>query len=45
MTSNRWGESSKNGHTSDGSGWLQEEGGGGDPQKLDIWSYNWYKSY
>ena len=29
----------KNGQNSDGSGWLQGEGGG-DPQKLDVQSYN-----
>ena len=30
----------KNGKNSDGSGWLQGDGGEGDPQKLDVQSYN-----
>ena len=30
----------KNGKNSEGSGWFQGRGGGGDPQRLDVHSYN-----
>ena len=41
MTCSRWGEGCqvKNGKNSDGSECLKG-GGGGDPQKLDVQSYN-----
>ena len=45
MTSSRLGEEGgggevKNGQNSDESGWLQGGREGGDPQKLDVQSYN-----
>ena len=45
MTSNRWEKSGKKWSNIRWKWMVTGRGREGDPQKLDVWSYNWYKSY